>query len=145
MQGQTKPEQISKKRTWRSTGQFLSSSILSTLSEASELLENFGLIWGPTGSIGFELASGIATAVASSDVDILIRIPHRFPIAQAQFIRNSLTRMPVVVDVQIETPLGAVALGEYARGSKTILLRTLEGPRLVADPWKDTPDGTGTT
>ena len=39
------------------------------------------------------------------------------------------------VDLQLETPLGGVALGEWAGGAARVLVKTAEGPRLVSDPW----------
>jgi phosphoribosyl-dephospho-CoA transferase len=143
VQQRIKPEHISATRAWESTDALLNSSVRLTLLNISDLLKDFGVNWGPTGSIGFQLATGLETATPSSDLDILVRVPSRFPSTEARLIRDSLIGMPVRVDVQIETPLGAVALDEYARARKTTLLRTLDGPRLVADPWETTADGTG--
>ncbi|WP_312444661.1 phosphoribosyl-dephospho-CoA transferase MdcG domain-containing protein, partial [Stutzerimonas kunmingensis] len=39
------------------------------------------------------------------------------------------------VDLQLETPLGGVALGEWAGGAARVLVKTAEGPRLMSDPW----------
>ncbi|MGI9075522.1 MAG: malonate decarboxylase holo-ACP synthase [Bryobacteraceae bacterium] len=142
-QQQIKPEHISATRAWQSTDELLNSSVRWTLSHVSDLLQNFGFIWGPTGSIAFQLATGIATAVASGDLDILVRVPDRLSTSEAWLIRDSLIRMPVRVDMQVETPFGAVALDEYARAGKTILLRTLDGPRLVSDGWQATAGGIG--
>ena len=33
------------------------------------------LAWGPTGSVGFELASGVPTVTESSDLDLVMRAP----------------------------------------------------------------------
>jgi phosphoribosyl-dephospho-CoA transferase len=46
-----------------------------------------------------------------------------------------LERRACRVDLQLETPLGGVALGEWAGGAARVLVKTAEGPRLVSDPW----------
>ena len=46
-----------------------------------------------------------------------------------------MSKLPVRIDVLLETPAGAVALAEYARGKSVVMLRSPQGPRLVADPW----------
>lgn len=101
------------------------------------LLADAGLVWGPTGSCGFELACGVPTATASSDLDLLIRCPMPLPLAQARKLHERLGALAAGrcrIDVQLETPAGAVALAEYAQGAQ-MLLRSQHGARLVADPW----------
>jgi phosphoribosyl-dephospho-CoA transferase len=39
------------------------------------------------------------------------------------------------IDVQIETPDAAFSLAEFARANLRVMLRHIDGPRLVADPW----------
>jgi phosphoribosyl-dephospho-CoA transferase len=46
----------------------------------SENLANLPLAYGPTGSIGFELASALPMATSASDLDLIIRAPERLPI-----------------------------------------------------------------
>jgi phosphoribosyl-dephospho-CoA transferase len=94
-----------------------------------------GLAWGPTGSIGFELATGVAVAGPASDLDVVVRAPEPWFLAQARELVADLARLPVRVDTQLDTPTGAVVLGEYARGGR-VLLRTPDGPKLVNDPWR---------
>jgi phosphoribosyl-dephospho-CoA transferase len=96
--------------------------------------------WGPTGSAGFELATGVPTISETSDLDLLIRMPERCDAvtikalfeALAQAAQHAGTR----VDAQIETPSGGVALAELAAGKPRVLLRASDGARLVADPWQ---------
>jgi triphosphoribosyl-dephospho-CoA synthase len=98
-------------------------------------LANFPFRWGPTGSVGFELATGLATATSGSDLDLLIRVPERLSMATAEALLASLSAGPCAVDGQLETPRGAVSLAEYARGDRPILSRQTSGPVLVCDPW----------
>ena len=104
------------------------------LKGAAVLLNGAGLPWGPTGSVGFELASGAPTVTASSDLDLLLR-PDGLP-ARAALCRLycALQRLPARVDCQIETDSGALALGELASGAREVLLRTPTGPRLIPTP-----------
>ncbi len=46
---------------------------LAALERVAGLLVRRGYRWGPGGSIGFELATGIATATALSDLDLILR------------------------------------------------------------------------
>jgi len=96
-------------------------------------------IWGPTGSVGFELASHRATATADSDLDAIIRCPTPVSVAQARAWRAAFDEATAPfgarADVLLETPEGAVALLDYARAAPPVMLRTAAGPKLVEDPW----------
>lgn len=94
-----------------------------------------GLCWGVTGSLGFELASGLSAAHPASDLDVLIRAPQPLSRAWAQTLCSWLDGMPSPVDVQLETPYGALALREWANGAARVLLKCNSGPLLVSDPW----------
>jgi phosphoribosyl-dephospho-CoA transferase len=58
------------------------------------------------------------------------------PRSAAIRLHADLTKLAVRVDLQLETPLGAVLLAEYVKTVDTTLLRTAVGPRLVRDPWR---------
>jgi phosphoribosyl-dephospho-CoA transferase len=99
-----------------------------------------GLPWGPTGSVGFELATGVATATETSDLDLVIRAAQRFSVTEARAILAAVAHIDAVADIQVEAPLGAFALREYCDGrSAQCLVRTEDGPRLLRDPWSETP------
>jgi phosphoribosyl-dephospho-CoA transferase len=95
--------------------------------------------WGPTGSAGFELATGLPTVTSSSDLDLLIRTPAPLSIDTARALLDELTanatRAGTRIDVQLETPAGGVSLAEFASDKARVLARGAQGPRLVADPW----------
>jgi phosphoribosyl-dephospho-CoA transferase len=94
------------------------------------LLDGTGLPWGPTGSVGFELATGIPTATAESDLDLLVRaLPGS--LARLAALQREFRSLTVRVDCQVETLSGAVALAELASGQPEVMLRTATGPRLV--------------
>jgi phosphoribosyl-dephospho-CoA transferase len=129
------PEQLAAVSAWKGNPRVNGVAALRALERIAALLATSGLAWGPTGSIGFELASGVPTATPSSDLDLLLRAPHKLSLSVARNIYSALASVPVRLDVQIETVAGAIALCEYVRGEPAVLLRTCNGPRLVSNPW----------
>lgn len=91
--------------------------------------------WGVTGSVGFQLATGVAVARVESDLDLLLRTPYELPRTEARELQQLLDNSPCRVDLQLETPAGAVALREWAGGSPRILLKCATGARLIENPW----------
>ncbi|WNO62450.1 malonate decarboxylase holo-ACP synthase [Streptomyces sp. NBC_00121] len=104
---------------------------LSALQEAGPILHDLGLPWGPTGSVGFELATRRPTTTATSDLDLLIRTESLPSPARAAELIGRLSALSARVDCQLQTPSGAVALAELATGPQTLMLRTRTGPQLV--------------
>ena len=94
-----------------------------------------GLAWGPTGSAGFELASGCLAVTDGSDLDLLVRCPQPVSRTMARAWVEACSGLPARCDIQLETGLGGVALVEWAQGRAEVLLRTNAGPCLVGDPW----------
>lgn len=91
--------------------------------------------WGVTGSVGFQLATGIVAVHAESDLDLLLRTPSELPRSEARELLQLLDDSPCRVDLQLETPSGAIALREWAGGSARVLLKCATGARLVDNPW----------
>jgi phosphoribosyl-dephospho-CoA transferase len=89
--------------------------------------------WGPTGSVGFELATGAATATADSDLDLVVRAPLLTPRVLTRLVElhARLKGVSVRVDCQIETVGGAIALAELASAASEVLVKTNAGPTLV--------------
>lgn len=110
---------------------------LRALGRVAPLLEHRGHPWGPTGSVGFEIATGVPTATPASDLDIILRRPHPLDPATALELDGLLSEAaaPARIDVMVETPGGGTLLAEFAKAPPRLLLRTPDGPRLVADPW----------
>lgn len=92
-----------------------------------------GLRWGPTGSVGFELATGLPAASGLSDLDVVVRTPlfDGQALERLSNVHARLARLDVRVDCQVETPGGAIALAELVSTSDDLLMRTPFGPRLV--------------
>ena len=93
-------------------------------------------VWGPTGSVGFQLATGLPVVRVDSDLDIVMRFPQEPDRAEMAPLLRLLAELPVRCDAQMETPYGAVALAEWARGERRMLLKTTRGPVLVANAWQ---------
>jgi phosphoribosyl-dephospho-CoA transferase len=131
----TRPEQLLERASANAAARL---PALALLDDIRRLLDTVGLIWGPTGSVGFELASGVETANASSDLDLLIRAPDVLPMTRAAALVRDMDALALHrncrFDAQLETPRGAISLVEYARGGP-VLLRTVAGPSLTSNPW----------
>jgi phosphoribosyl-dephospho-CoA transferase len=94
------------------------------------------LNWGISGSAGFELATGIEALHAQSDLDLILRTSAPLDRNDARDLLAMLDKAVCAVDLQLQTPFGAVALREWAGASRRVLLKTASGAHLVADPWQ---------
>jgi phosphoribosyl-dephospho-CoA transferase len=110
---------------------------LAALARVAPILARRGQRWGPGGSVGFEIATGVATATSSSDLDLIIWQEHRLGLNEAINLQAVLAEAaaPARVDVLLEAPRGGVSLADLAAMPARLLARTPEGPRLLADPW----------
>jgi phosphoribosyl-dephospho-CoA transferase len=104
---------------------------LAALRECRPILDGLGRPWGPTGSAGFELATGYPATTQDSDLDLLIRLGALSGFTRAAALASKLSGLPARVDCYLETGHGAVALAELATHPDKIVLRTSDGPRLV--------------
>jgi phosphoribosyl-dephospho-CoA transferase len=130
------PEDLVAERVWHHRPRVRRVGSLRVLEAVDELFASLGLVWGPTGSVGFELTTGVAAAGSASDLDVVVRAPEPWPLENAREIADHLNRLPARVDAQLDAPVGAVTLAEYARGGR-VLLRTPDGPILTRDPWRE--------
>ena len=138
--GRIAPEDLAARRGWAEGSRPEAIRALRALDLVAVWLDRLDVAWGPIGAVGFELASGVPSATPASDLDLVLRAPRPLPHVAARRLLDSLDGAPARLDIQVETPAGAVALAELARGSPRTLLRTRNGPRLVADPWAVAPD-----
>lgn len=91
------------------------------------------LAWGPTGSFGFEIASGIVVTNAASDLDGIVA--HAAPETLASFARAcAIVTRETGVRIDLEVQLGncGVALAEYLGDARRVLAKTGAGPVFVA-------------
>ena len=129
------PQEVARAGRWRNHPQ-PHWPALRALCLVAPCLDELGLAWGVTGSLGFELASGISAAHPDSDLDLLLRAPQPLSRDSARALCARLDAAPGRIDLQLETPHGAVALREWAGETPRVLLKTQKGPLLVGDPWQ---------
>ena len=132
------PLELAARRPWHAAPRRGTVAALAALPTVESLMERLRLggAWGPVGSAGFELASGVPTVTGDSDLDLIVRLGFPPPAALVAELLIGLSRLEVHIDVLLETPLGAVALIEYAQARPPFLVRTPAGPRLTPDPWR---------
>ena len=110
--------------------------LMDGLQNIQELLNQAHWTWGYTGSVGFELATGINSVSAKSDIDLLIRTAEFLSKNDAQQLLQSLEHTGLKLDVQLQTPNGGVALKEWASTTGKVLLKCDHGAFLVNNPWQ---------
>ena len=108
---------------------------LRALRQIRPLMDLVGLPWGVAGSAGFELASGVAALHENSDLDLILRTQSFVSRSWAAELVQVLDRSECRIDVQLQTPAGAVALREWAGHSRQVLLKAEQGAWLVNQPW----------
>lgn len=110
---------------------------LDALRLVAPLLDATGWAWGPTGGVGFALASGLPVLRADSDLDLVLRIGAPPDAAQAEALRAIAASVAACrLDLQIDTGRGGFAYAEWAAGRGRVLLKTEQGPVLTATPWE---------
>lgn len=108
---------------------------LDALAQLRPALDACGWVWGVSGSAGFELASEVAALHHGSDLDLILRTPQSLAREQARDLVALFDAAPCAVDMQLQTPFGAVALREWAGASPRVLLKNAIEACLVTDPW----------
>jgi phosphoribosyl-dephospho-CoA transferase len=133
------PRALASVGAWKASPRHACVPALQALDGVAAIMRTHGLEhqWGPTGSVGFELASGWPTATQGSDLDLALHLDRPWLVTNARSLHSALGALPVRTDLLVEMPHGAVALADYARMQGTFVLRTIRGPRLVADLWSD--------
>lgn len=106
------------------------------LNQLRPMLDDCGWVWGVSGSAGFELASGFQALHEGSDLDLILRAPQPFDRLKAKALVRILDTAACQVDMQLQTPFGAVALREWAGPARRVLLKNAREACLVIDPWE---------
>lgn len=115
---------------------------LKALEFVERKLIDTSLSWGPSGSVGFELATGDRVTTEASDLDLVLFPPRRLSYTVSCDLWESLRSLPAKIDVRVETPFGGFSLEEYAlRRTAKVLIRTPDGQQLVEDPWNVPNEG----
>jgi phosphoribosyl-dephospho-CoA transferase len=133
--GCTRPEDLVARRAWLTAPRTGILPHFDALEALRGLLEPLAVAWGPTGGMGYELATKWPCLTAQSDVDIVLRAPAPMARSEARALIAAFAALRVPIDAQLDTGCGAVALVEFASARDRLLMRTRHGPRLVFDPW----------
>jgi phosphoribosyl-dephospho-CoA transferase len=131
------PQMLAETRVWREPSNRSRTPAIAILDAVDAIFAARRLtgLWGPTGSVGFELASGVPTTHVGSDLDLVLDSKHAIARTDAACLHRALSALTVRIDLQLETPQGAVLLAELVDGRGATLLRSAHGPRMVSDPW----------
>ncbi len=108
---------------------------IDTLLRIAPRLDALNLAWGPTGSVGFALASGISVIRSTSDLDLVVRAPVMPDAGTIKALRALDSHASCRLDIQIDTGRGAFSVAEWFQGKRRILLKTDSGPLLTDSPW----------
>lgn len=136
-----RPEALASSRAWQTHSHRGAWPCMRILERIAPMLDERGLTWGITGSVGFTLASGLPVLRQDSDLDLLLRLPCAMSVSAAAGLLRALAALAepadaaARVDVQADTGHGAFALAEWAAARGAVLLRTDRGPVLCDDPW----------
>jgi phosphoribosyl-dephospho-CoA transferase len=131
------PQMLAARWAWRRRPSTTATPAVAVLDDVAEIFAAHGFAgrWGPGGSVGFELASGVPSTTSASDLDLVLNADEPIGRANAAGLHADLSKLSVRIDLLLETPQGAAALVEFATGAGPTLLRSAQGPRLVRDPW----------
>ncbi|MEK9196953.1 malonate decarboxylase holo-ACP synthase [Ureibacillus sp. 179-F W5.1 NHS] len=101
------------------------------LNEIRDQFQKFDLIWGPTGSIGFEIATSINVTTGKSDIDLSIYVDS-IEESLLEEVGKCLNGFSKPIDVQVEVPnIGAFLLKDYlSNKDQGFIVRTAFGPHL---------------
>jgi phosphoribosyl-dephospho-CoA transferase len=119
----------------RSSTHTLRTPAFRAFQQVIESWRDLTLLWGPSGSVGFELATGRPVTTETSDLDLIVRAPQRIALEEARVLFNCTRGLETKVDVRVQTPMCEFSLQEYVAASPQILLRYFDGVRLGDDPW----------
>ncbi|MFP3918956.1 malonate decarboxylase holo-ACP synthase [Lysinibacillus telephonicus] len=104
-----------------------------TLKGLRDEFSKLNLSWGPTGSIGFEMATNINVTSMKSDIDISLYI-ESIDEELLKEVGRFIKTLDKQIDVQVEIPIiGAFLLNDYIRNYETgFIIRTPFGPQLCS-------------
>jgi len=131
------PEMLSQAAILDNALRFGQFAAIDTLLKIARRLDALNLAWGPTGSVGFTLASGILAMRPSSDLDLVVRAPEMLDACTVKALCAMDSLASCRLDIQIDTGHGAFSIAEWAQGKRRVLLKTDSGPLLTRAPWCD--------
>ena len=135
------PESLAAADVWSGHVRWNEVRAMAALADVDAIFQRFGMPWGVTGAMGYELATGKPVGHAESDLDLRVRRPEPLARDEAAALWSALSAVAARCDVQVETPTGAMALAEWASSAPRVLVKSDAGPFLSADPWDAAASG----
>jgi phosphoribosyl-dephospho-CoA transferase len=129
----TTPESLTAQQAWHESSAALPLPLLYALERVSEFSKRKHLVWGPIGSVGYQLATGMPATSATSDLDLVVRCDDFLSYTCLHALRAIHPGL-VRLDVILEGPEGAVALDEYVQ-NRRVLIKTIRGPCMATFKW----------
>ncbi len=126
---------------WQQHPELLVFHCVRLLKAVAKTCNALALPWGPTGSVGFALATGEAVLRTDSDLDLVVKATQPLTVGQIELLHTleqQAQHFQCCIDVQIDTGQGAFAFSEWQRTAQRVLLKTDAGPVLTEDPWGTT-------
>jgi phosphoribosyl-dephospho-CoA transferase len=130
------PEVLVEKQAWQPYLMQRQAAVFRDLDELDSLWSPLGVIWGPVGPFGFELATGWATNAAEADLELIVRAKRRISLELAEYLLETSRAATVPVRVHLEVPGGSINLIDYVDQPQQLTLYTNYGPRVIFDPWE---------
>ncbi|WP_264372415.1 phosphoribosyl-dephospho-CoA transferase MdcG domain-containing protein [Companilactobacillus paralimentarius] len=81
------------------------------------------------------MATGTRAAKMTSDLDLVWLPEHSINKNEASSLLKELNQFGIHADLQVIQGNNGFSLEEYANSTSTIMMKTLEDPILVKDPW----------
>lgn len=129
------PEMLARDAFLRDRLHFTHFPAMIALDSLASCLDATGLRWGPTGGVGFSLATVSAAIHIDSDLDLLVRADVPLTATQMRLLKRISAYSGCRIDMQVDTGIGAFSFTEWARNTGTVLLKTDCGPFITKDPW----------
>ena len=128
------PEALAQSLAWRAAPR-RTLAIFRAMDHVARAAADLSLAWGPGGSVGFELATGVPTVAESSDLDLIVRPTPDHLAHHLQAFRNAVAVLGPRMDTVIEAACGSAALDEWLVSPQRVLIKTMNGPQLGAFAW----------
>ena len=128
------PESLAAERGWANAATQLSTPLRDALAVVDEYSLKEGLVWGPIGSVGYQLTTKVSVTSLTTDLDVMIRCNLRPDRYHMRMFDEHLHKAPVRVDVVLEGPCGGVAMREYLSGME-VLIKHSRGARIGRLIW----------
>jgi phosphoribosyl-dephospho-CoA transferase len=132
------PEMLAREASWRRRPQLQGFPATLALDRIAPALDASGLRWGPAGSMGYALASGLPVLRTDSDLDLVVRCDTPLTAEQARLLQSALAGHGCRIDMQIDTGHGGFSFAEWNRAGGRVLIKTDAGPFMTTDPWNGT-------